>query len=103
MYKEMDENHDGTLTKDEFIEGLKNPKVKVQLNKVSISLEHASEMFDIVDQDQSGAITLDEFVNGCLRGRGTAKSKDLLSVALNVSTISNRLNEIQTENQERHQ
>ena len=61
-FKHMDNNGDGMLTKDEFMEGLRNPSTLAQLHRVDISLQDAEEMFDIVDYDQSGELSLEEFI-----------------------------------------
>jgi len=47
----------------------------------------AEEMFDIVDYDEIGSISLEEFTNGCMKGRGTAMAKDLLSTSCQVFAV----------------
>lgn len=76
----MDTDCDGMLTKEEFMEGIRQKKNLVQLHKLGISVEDADDLFDLLDADKSGTITLIEFIAGTLKSRGPAKAKDLLLV-----------------------
>jgi voltage-gated sodium channel len=79
-FTEMDVDGDLQVTREEFLQGMENVKVKLALSKVDISPQDAQEMFDILDVDQSGSLKMEEFIEGCVRGRGPAKAKDLLAL-----------------------
>lgn len=83
-FVESDNNKDGTLTREEYMKGLEEPLVIAELSKIGINIEDAEEMFDVVDKDASGHVTPEEFIEGCLRSRGTARSKDVLAMNANV-------------------
>lgn len=101
-FTEMDKDGDQELTRDEFLAGIEKPNVRVALSKVDISPEDAEEMFDILDHDKSGSLKLEEFIEGCVRGRGQAKAKDILwmmkrmsCVEIEMRTINSRFERIE--------
>lgn len=95
VFVSMDNDGNGRLTKEEFVKGLNNQDVKIQLQRADVSLQDAEDMFDILDYDGSGTLSLEEFVEGCLKGRGPAKAKDLLAVSCDVHRCQERLSKIE--------
>eukprot|EP00397_Hematodinium_sp_SG-2012_P017515 GEMP01017915.1.p1 GENE.GEMP01017915.1~~GEMP01017915.1.p1 ORF type:complete len:476 (+),score=84.66 GEMP01017915.1:249-1676(+) len=80
VFLEADVDGNGLLSKDEFYECLRNPKMINWLKQTDVSVVDAAEMFDIVDFDNSGCLTSNEFISGCLRARGPAMAKDILQL-----------------------
>jgi len=92
IYKEMDGDFNGVLTKTEFTGGLlNNTEVRTHLKKLNINLEDAEDLFDLMDYNGNGEISLEEFTNGCMKARGSAKAKDLLSLTCKMGKFSERL------------
>merc|ERR1712196_40096 len=77
--------------------GLADDFVKVQLQKVNISLEDAEELFDILDPDRGGTVLLDEFISGCLKSRGAARGKEVLEISCQVGWCMEKLIKMQNE------
>lgn len=80
-FSHADLDNDQMLSRAEFHAGLSNHNIKRALLNAEISLEDVDELFDVLDHQGTGQLTLEEFMEGCLRGRGVAKGKDLLLVA----------------------
>merc|ERR1712072_471244 len=83
---------------------------KTQEKERTRVLQHLRDIFLIADEDGSGTLTLEEFeqalkkpdienrlklIGGCVRLKGTAKSKDLLAVQISVETLSKRLDQLE--------
>jgi len=86
-----DEDGSGTLTLEEFEAALKKPDIENRLKLIELETKNAMELFYILDHDGSKELSVDEFIGGCVRLKGTAKSKDLLAVQISVETLSKRL------------
>jgi voltage-gated sodium channel len=90
-----DEDGSGTLTLEEFEQALKKPDVENRLKLIELETKNAMELFYILDHDGSKELSVDEFIGGCVRLKGTAKSKDLLAVQISVETLSKRLDSLE--------
>merc|ERR1719473_1708931 len=86
-----DKDGSGTLTIDEFEQAIQKPDVMNRLKLIELPMSDAMELFYILDHDGSGELSVDEFIGGCMRLKGSAKSKDLLAVQISVETLSKRL------------
>jgi hypothetical protein len=94
IFKHMDLDSSGEITRDEFQTGLSSTKVQASLERLGISFVDAEDIFDILDHDSSGTIKLEEFIEGCMKSRGPAQAKDLLEVNCNVYECVRILNVI---------
>merc|ERR1712167_552507 len=82
----------GTLTIEEFEAAIQKPDVMNRLKLIELPMSDAMELFYILDHDGSGELSVDEFIGGCMRLKGSAKSKDLLAVQISCQTLSKKMN-----------
>ena len=52
-------------------------------------------MIHLLDSDGSGEITIREFQKGCLKLQGAAKSREMIKLAVHVSTYNRNLDDMQ--------
>jgi hypothetical protein len=91
IFEFADKDGNGSLTVDEFRSAIRQPDVERKLRLIELPVADAEELFTILDHDGSGELSVDEFIGGCVRLKGTAKSKDLLAVQVNVQALAERL------------
>jgi voltage-gated sodium channel len=105
IFGRMDDDRNQMLTRDEFLKGCNDKEVLVALHALEVKFNDVESLFDVLDVDESGVISTVEFVQGCLRARGIAKAKDLLSVECqmlrlrseqdrNMEAMSNRVDQL---------
>lgn len=80
LFEEMDDDGNGELSLEEFQTALEDEAVVQQFQQLDIAQYEAVDLFDLLDIDHDNSITVAEFVEGCLRVRGDAKAKHLLSM-----------------------
>lgn len=97
IFEYADRDGNGSLTVDEFRHAIRQPEVERKLKLIELPVADAEELFGILDHDGSGELSVDEFIGGCIRLKGTAKSKDLLSVQMNMKALSERLETLETQ------
>ena len=76
---------------DEFRSAIRQPEVERKLKLIELPVADAEELFAILDHDGSGELSVEEFIGGCIRLKGPAKSKDLLSVQVSIQALAERL------------
>merc|ERR1719487_1410476 len=91
VLESADEDGSGSLTQEEFAEALNNPEIANQLRLIDFPVDDPDEIFMLLDVEQDGELTTDEFIEGCMRMKGSAKSKDLLEVQISVDILGKRL------------
>jgi len=84
IFRRADVDNDGTLSKQEFQDVLKDPIVVEQLQEVGIDKTTAARLFDVLDLDGSQTLDGHEFVEGVLRSRGSAQNKDVIGTRCDV-------------------
>jgi len=93
FFKEADKSGDGLLDRNEFEEIFRNPKVRLWFRAMDLQIHEYVGLFDLLE-NEAGVVSFQDFLNGVMRLKGQARSIDMLSVALEVSKISNTLAEI---------
>ena len=91
IFEFADKDGNGSLTVEEFRTAIRQPDVERKLRLIELPVADAEELFTILDHDGSGELSVDEFIGGCVRLKGVAKSKDLLSVQVSVQALAERL------------
>lgn len=88
IFNLADDDQSGAVDKDELVNALRDPEVLKLLHAVELPITNAEELFECFDDNGRGTFTLRKFITGCLRLRGTAKSRDLLSIQTSVETLN---------------
>merc|ERR1712032_488878 len=73
LFKELDRDESGTLTKSEFHETVKLPAIKTVFGMLELDVTHAEDFFNLLDVDGSHELEIEEFVVGCMNLKGQAK------------------------------
>ncbi|KAF4677932.1 hypothetical protein FOL47_008036 [Perkinsus chesapeaki] len=95
IFEMADQDESGSLTVEEFRQAIRNPEVESKLKLIDLPVADAEELFMVLDHDGSGELSVDEFIGGCVRLKGTAKSKDLLAVQVSVESLAKRLDKLE--------
>jgi len=64
LFKEIDVNGDGDMSRDEFQEALPKIVALMEEEEVTVSTADLCSVFDTIDFDGSGSIDMEEFLNG---------------------------------------
>jgi len=80
VFRRADGNGDGHITKEELMEALTKPDVRLYLREVGIDITNAEFIFDVVDYDGSGQLEYKEFAMALVKARGEAKAQDVLAL-----------------------
>merc|ERR550525_272123 len=75
----MDENGDGEISLDEFVQHVDHPEVIAFANALEIDALDAKLFFQVLSDNGKRSIDLETFVVGCIKLKGAAKSMDLLN------------------------
>ncbi|CAK9109778.1 Voltage-dependent T-type calcium channel subunit alpha-1G (Cav3.1c) (NBR13) (Voltage-gated calcium channel subunit alpha Cav3.1) [Durusdinium trenchii] len=84
VFKDADNDGNGTLSKEEFNKAIKEKNLLARLHGAGIDEGSASSLFDILDIDGSGTLDGNEFVEGVLRSRGYAQNKDMVGLRCDI-------------------
>ncbi|CAE7697980.1 NaCP60E, partial [Symbiodinium necroappetens] len=94
VFRRADGNGDGHITKEELMQALLKPDVRLYLREVGIDITNAEFIFDVIDYDGSGELEYKaqyeiwsngwailrridaEFALGLVKARGEAKAQD---------------------------
>jgi len=78
IFSAADTDGSGTLTIEEVEDAVNKPEIYNKLKMIDFPVDDPEQIFVLLDYDDSGELTIEEFITGCMRMKGTAKSKDLL-------------------------
>lgn len=95
IFKLADEDGSGDLDRGEFFRCLQNPEVEKKMKLIQLPMNEAKNLFSVLDADGQGSLSIDEFIGGCLRLKGSAKSKDLLSVQIQVESLAKKMDDLE--------
>jgi len=76
-FDEVDTDHSGTITLDEFQAQLGRADMRKFLADVELGAAEALDLFSLLDVGNDGAISPEAFVKGCMRLQGNAKAIDV--------------------------
>jgi len=96
IFKLADEDGSGDLDRGEFFRCLSNPEVAKKMKLIQLPMDEAKNLFSVLDADGQGSLSIDEFIGGCLRLKGSAKSKDLLSVQIQVESLAKKMDDLES-------
>lgn len=94
FFESSDEDGSGTLTPDEVKAAMDNPDNMKKLALLDLPFEDPIELYTLLDVDSSGEISIDEFISGCMRIKGSAKSKDIFTLQVMVDTLGGRFQDL---------
>lgn len=95
IFEAADTDGSGELSKEEFDDALNKKSVKQKLELIDVPSDDLRMLFGLLDADGSGEITIEEFRKGCLKLQGTAKSREMIKLAVHVSTYNRNLDDMQ--------
>jgi len=92
LFVKADSNHDGFLTRDEFVEFLARrhkdqPIIRNAFFQAKMTFQEAHDLFDILDIHHKEGVTVQEFCEGFYRSQGVAQARHILELQYNVRAI----------------
>mmetsp|Transcript_605 Transcript_605/g.1007 ORF Transcript_605/g.1007 Transcript_605/m.1007 type:complete len:613 (+) Transcript_605:81-1919(+) len=100
IFEAADEDGSGTLTLGEVQKAINKPEIYNKLKMIDFPVEDPKQIFMLLDYDNSCELSIDEFIAGCIRMKGSAKSKDLLAAQVAVDTMKRHYNFFEREMRE---
>mmetsp|Transcript_88174 Transcript_88174/g.222541 ORF Transcript_88174/g.222541 Transcript_88174/m.222541 type:complete len:572 (+) Transcript_88174:113-1828(+) len=97
IFEDADLDNSGTLTYEEVEVAISKPEIYNKLRMIDFPVDDPQQIFALLDYDDSGELTIDEFITGCLRMKGTAKSKDLLVAQVALDCMKRHYNQFEKE------
>lgn len=87
IFEGADVDDSGSLTIEEVQDALNKPEIYNKLKMIDFPVDDPRQIFMLLDFDDTGELTIEEFITGCVRMKGTAKSKDLLVAQVAVDVM----------------
>lgn len=97
IFEAADEDGSGTLNLAEVRKAINKPEIYNKLKMIEFPVDDPEQIFMLLDFDGSGHLNIDEFITGCIRMKGTAKSKDLLVAQVAVDTMKRHYTQFEKE------
>lgn len=97
IFEDADTDGSGYLTFEEVRKAIQQPEICNKLRMIDFPVDEPHQVFQLLDYDDSGELTIDEFITGCLRMKGTAKSKDLLVAQVALDCMKKHYNTFEQE------
>mmetsp|Transcript_117169 Transcript_117169/g.185414 ORF Transcript_117169/g.185414 Transcript_117169/m.185414 type:complete len:381 (-) Transcript_117169:34-1176(-) len=93
LFREMDANGDGVLTKEEFEHVLASASMKAWLQLLDIQATQLHDLFDLID-DGDGSIDPDEFIRGVMRLKGGATAVDVMHLMTAIHKVDLKIDRL---------
>ncbi|CAK9024221.1 Sodium channel protein type 11 subunit alpha (NaN) (Sensory neuron sodium channel 2) (Sodium channel protein type XI subunit alpha) (Voltage-gated sodium channel subunit alpha Nav1.9) [Durusdinium trenchii] len=77
LFRLVDDDGDGNLTPEEFVEAMSLPSVDLYLRYLEITIRDCGPLFDILS-GEDGLITISEFCQGIMQLKGNARALDMV-------------------------
>eukprot|EP00928_Gymnodinium_smaydae_P070209 TRINITY_DN54108_c0_g1_i1.p1 TRINITY_DN54108_c0_g1~~TRINITY_DN54108_c0_g1_i1.p1 ORF type:complete len:909 (-),score=158.18 TRINITY_DN54108_c0_g1_i1:315-3041(-) len=77
IFRDMDEDGSGNLTREEFLDVLDDVSFVRKMKMLDIDLQELPEVFEILD-DGDGLVSANEFCSGLMRMQGPPQNKEML-------------------------
>lgn len=97
IYKTIDVNGYGTISREELDLALQDEGVLVLLDLMSISSDDVDSLFGLLDLEGSNGIEVQQFVMGCLRISGSAKASDVCILLDKIDSLNKSVQEMHSE------
>jgi len=91
LLSQLDQNGDGTISRDEFFVAITQYEVQEFMDALGIDPDNAAEVFLLLDEDGDGYVGLQEFIGGMERIRGEAKSIDIQMLRFYIMKIADEI------------
>jgi len=92
IFDMADVDGSGTLSVVEVHEATQKPEIYNKLKMIDFPVNDPGQIFRLLDYDDSGELTIEEFITGCIRMKGSAKSKDLLVAQVALDSMRRQYN-----------
>jgi len=96
LFDSLDVNHEGEITWEEFSTHLQTSEMNEFFKTVDVDIEHAKELFELLDLQDSGALGVREFMDGCLKIWTPARGLDLRMIMRDISRVQQTVIDNQT-------
>jgi len=77
LFHQIDTNHRGSITLDDFTKQMNREDVKLNFAMLGLDATDAVSFFSLLDVDGRVELEIDEFVMGCMRFRGSSSTVNL--------------------------
>ena len=94
LFRAADDDGDGNLSPEEFVEAMSLPSVQVFLTSLDVSIRDCRPLFEILD-DGDGLITITEFCKGLMQIKGQARALDIVVLQRENARLLRECQEIQ--------
>lgn len=101
MFNDLDNDGDGTLSKEEFESMVSDKVLTTFLHTLDIDTYDMSMLFQIYDEGD-GQFSIQQFIDGLTHVKGPAKSIDLLKVMVSMWHLTQKMEDVQTLVRESH-
>jgi hypothetical protein len=88
LYREMDRDNNGVVTKAEFGRYISDPRMIAFASNLDIDTMDLDQFFNVLSSRGEVPVDLDTFVDGCIRLRGTARSMDVYDLKIHQRTLA---------------
>lgn len=92
LFEQSDVNHDGTVTREEIRDLMKDPRTHEIMNAWNINLDiPTGTLFTIMDLQRDGPTTFEEFFNACMRLCGSKQNLHSIFLQHDIAECKNEL------------